>query len=118
LTRSFSRLLCYASRPLKKHDKNYSAYLVEMAAAVWGIEHFEAEKAQTQYKDRIKRLAHDSFLDKENRLWYRLPGKTRERIAFWTPKNKEQLAQSTGAGPGIHQGQEHGGGAQGGNGNL
>jgi hypothetical protein len=40
------------------------------------------EKAQTKYKARIKRLAHDSFLDKENRLWYRLPGKTRERIAF------------------------------------
>jgi hypothetical protein len=45
------------------------------------------EKAQTQNKDRIKRLAHDSFLDEENRLWYRLPGKTRERIAFWTPRH-------------------------------
>jgi hypothetical protein len=45
------------------------------------------EKAQTQYKDRIKRLEHDSFLDEENRLWYRLPGKTRERIAFWTPRH-------------------------------
>jgi hypothetical protein len=30
----------YASRPLKKHEKNYSAYLVKMAASVWGIEHF------------------------------------------------------------------------------
>jgi hypothetical protein len=28
--------IAYASRPLKKHEKNYSAYLVEMAAAVWG----------------------------------------------------------------------------------
>jgi hypothetical protein len=45
------------------------------------------EKAQTQYKERIKRLAHDSFLDEENRLWYRLPGKTREQIAFWTPRH-------------------------------
>jgi hypothetical protein len=45
------------------------------------------EKAQTQYKERIKRLAHDSFLDEEIRLWYRLPGKTRERIAFWTPRH-------------------------------
>jgi hypothetical protein len=174
------KVIAYASRPLKKHEKNYSAYVVEMAAAVWGIEHFDVyligkqftlvtdhrllehlgtvhtktlnrlqhlmleydftieyrvgednavadylsinstttdtasvqehvstlnilfpeaemdqskdnlmadiirymktgntpEKAQTQYKDRIKRLAHDSFLDKENRLWYRLPGKT------------------------------------------
>jgi hypothetical protein len=45
------------------------------------------EKAQTQYKDRIKRLAHNSFLDEENRLWYRLPGKIRERIAFWAPRH-------------------------------
>jgi hypothetical protein len=33
--------MTYASRPLKKHEKNYSAYLVEMAEAVWGIEHFD-----------------------------------------------------------------------------
>jgi hypothetical protein len=26
------------------------------------------EKTQAQYKERIKRLAHDSFLDEENRL--------------------------------------------------
>jgi hypothetical protein len=45
------------------------------------------EKSQTQYRERVKRLAHDSFLDEENRLWYRLPGKTRERIAFWTPRH-------------------------------
>jgi hypothetical protein len=45
------------------------------------------EKAQTQYKDRIKRLAQDSFLDEEKRLWYRLLGKTRKRIAFWTPRH-------------------------------
>jgi hypothetical protein len=45
------------------------------------------EKAQTQYKERIKRLPHDSFLDEENRLWYRLTGKTREQIAFWTPRH-------------------------------
>jgi hypothetical protein len=179
------KVIAYASRPLKKHEKNYSDYLVEMAAAVWGIEHFNVyligkqftlvtdhrplqhlaihtktlnrlqhlmleydftieyrageenavadylsrnatttdaasvqeqvstlnilfpeaemdqstdelmadiirymktgntqEKAQTQYRERIKRLAHDSFLDEENRLWYRLPGKTREPIAF------------------------------------
>jgi hypothetical protein len=185
------KVIAYASRPLKKHEKNYSAYLVEMAAAVWGIEHFDVylsgkqftlvtdhrplehlgsvhtkmlnrlqhlmleynftiedrvgednavadylsrnatttdtasvqeqvstlnilfpeaemdqskdelmadiirymktgnapEKAQTQYKDRIKRLAHNSFLDEENSLWYRLPWKTRERISFWTPRH-------------------------------
>jgi hypothetical protein len=185
------KVIAYALRPLKKHEKNYSAYLVEMAATVWGIEHLDVyligkqftlitdhrplehlgsvhtktlnrlqhlmleydftieyragkenavadylsrnatttdtasvqeqvstlnilfpetemdqskdelmadiirymktgntpEKAQTQYKERIKRLAHDRFLDEENRLWYRLPGKTRERIAFWTPRH-------------------------------
>jgi hypothetical protein len=35
------KVMAYASRPLKKHEKNYLAYLVEMAAAVWGIEHFD-----------------------------------------------------------------------------
>jgi hypothetical protein len=35
------KVIAYASRPLKKHEKNYSAYLVEMAAAVLGIEHFD-----------------------------------------------------------------------------
>ena len=34
------RVISYASRALKKHEKNYSAYLLEMQAAVWGIEHF------------------------------------------------------------------------------
>jgi hypothetical protein len=34
------KVIAYASRPLKKHEKNYLDYLVEMAAAVWGIEHF------------------------------------------------------------------------------
>jgi hypothetical protein len=54
------------------------------------------EKAQTQDNDRIKRLAHDSFLDEENRLWYKLPGKTRERIAFWMPRHmrKELMVEA------------------------
>jgi hypothetical protein len=34
-------IIAYALRPLKKHEKNYLAYLVEMAAVVWGIEHFD-----------------------------------------------------------------------------
>jgi hypothetical protein len=45
------------------------------------------EKSQTQYRERVKRLAHNSFLDEENRLWYRLTRKDRERIAFWTPRH-------------------------------
>jgi hypothetical protein len=35
------KVIAYASRPLKKHEKNYSAYLVEMEVAVWGIELFD-----------------------------------------------------------------------------
>ncbi len=34
------RVVSYASRPLRKHEKNYSAYLVELQACVWGVEHF------------------------------------------------------------------------------
>ena len=30
----------YVSRSLSKHDKNYSAYLLELAACVYGIEKF------------------------------------------------------------------------------
>ena len=35
------KVIAYASRALKDHEKNYSAYLLEMAAAVFGIEHFD-----------------------------------------------------------------------------
>ncbi len=34
------RVVAFASRSLKKHEKNYSAYLAEMAAASWAIDHF------------------------------------------------------------------------------
>ena len=35
------RVIAYASRALRDHEKNYSAFLLEMAAAVFGIEHFD-----------------------------------------------------------------------------
>ncbi len=35
------RVIAYASRALKTHEKNYSAFLLEMAAAVYGIEFFD-----------------------------------------------------------------------------
>lgn len=35
------KVIAYASRGLLDHEKNYSAFLLEMAAAVWGIEHFD-----------------------------------------------------------------------------
>ncbi len=35
------RVVAYASRALKQHERNYSAFLIEQAAAVYGIEHFD-----------------------------------------------------------------------------
>jgi hypothetical protein len=35
------RVVAYASRDLKDHEKNYSAFLLELAAAVYGIDHFD-----------------------------------------------------------------------------
>ena len=35
------RVIAYASRGLKSHERNYSAYLLELTAAVFGIEHFD-----------------------------------------------------------------------------
>ena len=35
------RVVAYASRSLKTHEKNYSAFLLELAAASWGIDHFD-----------------------------------------------------------------------------
>ena len=33
-------VIAYASRKLSAHEKNYTPFLLEMQAAVWGIEHF------------------------------------------------------------------------------
>ncbi|MFM7188328.1 MAG: RNase H-like domain-containing protein, partial [Armatimonadota bacterium] len=35
------QVIAYASRKLQKHEKNYTPYLIEMQAAIWGMEHFE-----------------------------------------------------------------------------
>jgi hypothetical protein len=35
------KVLAYASRGLKDHEGNYSAYLLELAAALFGIDHFD-----------------------------------------------------------------------------
>ena len=34
-------VIAYASRKLQKHEKNYTPFLLEMQAAIWGMEHFE-----------------------------------------------------------------------------
>jgi hypothetical protein len=36
-----NRFIVYASRQLKEYEKNYSAFLLEMQAALFGIEHFD-----------------------------------------------------------------------------
>ena len=33
-------MIAYASRSLKPNEENYSAYLLELAAASWAIDHF------------------------------------------------------------------------------
>ena len=33
-------VIAYASRSFKQNEENYSAYLLDLAAAVWGIDHF------------------------------------------------------------------------------
>ena len=35
------RVIAYASRKLAKHEKNYTPFLLEMNACVWGMEHFD-----------------------------------------------------------------------------
>jgi hypothetical protein len=35
------RVVAYASRGLKEHEKNYPAFLLEKAAACWGIDYFD-----------------------------------------------------------------------------
>ena len=34
-------VIAYASRKLSKHEQNYTAFLVEMQAAVWAMDHFD-----------------------------------------------------------------------------
>jgi len=34
-------VIAYASRKLQKHECNYTPFLLEMQAAIWGMEHFE-----------------------------------------------------------------------------
>ena len=34
------KVIAYASKQLAKHEKNYTPFLVEMAAMKWAMEHF------------------------------------------------------------------------------
>ena len=34
------KVIAYASKQLAKHEKNYTPFLVEMAAMTWAMEHF------------------------------------------------------------------------------
>jgi len=44
------RVIAYASRTLKEHEKNYGAYLLELAAASWGIDHFSVYLAGRRFR--------------------------------------------------------------------
>ena len=44
------RVIAYASRGLKKHELNYSATNLELAAAAWAIDFFHVYLADTQFK--------------------------------------------------------------------
>ena len=35
------RVIAYASRQLLKHEKNYTPFLIEMQAMIWGMDHFD-----------------------------------------------------------------------------
>ena len=43
------RVVAYASRSLKDNEKNYSAFLLEMAAVCWAIEHFHVYLYDTNF---------------------------------------------------------------------
>ena len=68
------QVISYASRALSKHEKNYSAFLIELTGCAWGIEHFSSylrgrkftlftdhrplEKLSTVHKKTLSRLEH------------------------------------------------------------
>jgi hypothetical protein len=43
-------VIAYASRKLQKHKKNYTPFLLEMQAAIFGIETFEVHLKGRQFK--------------------------------------------------------------------
>ena len=70
------RVIAYASRSLKSFEKNYSAYLLELAAAAWAIDHWQvylAGRHFTLFTDH-KPLTHLSTIHKKtlNRLQQQL----------------------------------------------
>jgi hypothetical protein len=42
-------VIAYASKKLMKHEKNYTPFLLEMHAAVWGIEYFSHHLKERQF---------------------------------------------------------------------
>ena len=62
-TQGIFHVISYGSRQLVKHEKNYSPYLLEMAAAVWGMEFYNEYlkgKQFTLYTDHrpLEKLSH------------------------------------------------------------
>ncbi len=48
-TNGHPRTIAYASRGLASNEKNYSAFLLEMAAIVWAIDHFSVYLAHSHF---------------------------------------------------------------------
>ena len=99
------RVVAYASRPLKQHEKNYSAFLIEQAAACYGIEHFDVylrgrlftlitdhkpmEKLSTTHKRTLNRLQ-QLMLEYDFTLAYK-PG-TSNQVADFLSRNAPMAA--------------------------
>ena len=46
-------VIAYASRKLQKHEANYTPFLLEMQAALWGMDHFDVYLTSTKTKEMI-----------------------------------------------------------------
>jgi hypothetical protein len=81
------RVIAYASRGLKKFEKNYSAYLLELAAAEWAIDHFYVYLKGRHFKlwTDHKPLTALSTVHKKtlNRLQQLRSGTRREKPTWW-----------------------------------
>jgi hypothetical protein len=43
------RVISYVSKQLAKHEKNYTPFLVKMAAMIWAMEHFNTHQRGRQF---------------------------------------------------------------------
>jgi hypothetical protein len=54
---SSHNVIAYASRKLQKHEANYTPFLLEMQAAIWGMKHLRVNNSfYTQTTNLLKNL--------------------------------------------------------------